>query len=307
MSGDGEPNPTLHRTAAHSGFAAPVAGCAAGALFRSAKEPRRERIVDVPHRESLMIEEDWLACEDIGALLDHLRKLNRWQGIVFSERKFRLLACAFCRRIWHLLPDELSRATVELCEYYVDGLADPQPLWARGGFSTGVPEHIYDEGTVEREAYFAARFVGCQMEIVTGPAACSAEEAAVGAAARFATRATVLSGEAAEESARGQCRIIRDVIGNPFRRAVHNPAYREGACATLVRYQLAPLDPSWRTDTARLLAGQMYESRDFSAMPILADALQDAGCSRADVLDHCRGPGPHVRGCWVVDLVLGKE
>jgi hypothetical protein len=50
----------------------------------------------------------------------------------------------------------------------------------------------------------------------------------------------------------------------------------------------------------------MYESRHFSPMPILADALQDAGCDNPDVLDHCRGPGPHVRGCWVVDLVLGK-
>jgi hypothetical protein len=51
----------------------------------------------------------------------------------------------------------------------------------------------------------------------------------------------------------------------------------------------------------------MYESRDFSAMPILADALQDAGCDNADILAPCCGPGPHVRGCWVVDLVLGEE
>ena len=50
----------------------------------------------------------------------------------------------------------------------------------------------------------------------------------------------------------------------------------------------------------------MYESRDFSILPILADALQDAGCEHADILDHCRGPGPHVHGCWVVDLLLGK-
>jgi len=64
---------------------------------------------------------------------------------------------------------------------------------------------------------------------------------------------------------------------------------------------------AWRTDTALLLARQMYESRDFSLMPILADALQDAGCDNADILNHCRGPGPHVRGCWVVDLVLNKE
>jgi hypothetical protein len=65
--------------------------------------------------------------------------------------------------------------------------------------------------------------------------------------------------------------------------------------------------PSWHTDTTVALARQMYESRDFGAMPILADALQDAGCDSEDILNHCRGEGPHVRGCWVADLVLGKE
>src|SRR6266545_5825376 len=79
----------------------------------------------------------------------------------------------------------------------------------------------------------------------------------------------------------------RDIFGNPFRPLAFA---RE-----------------WRTDTAVALARQMYESRDFSAMPILADALQDAGCDHEDILSHCRGDGPHVRGCWVVDLVLGKE
>ncbi len=85
-----------------------------------------------------------------------------------------------------------------------------------------------------------------------------------------------------------QCALVRDIFENPFRPAV-------------------AFDLSWRTDTVRALASQMYESRDFSAMPILADALQDAGRDNADVLNHCREPGPHVRGCWVVDLVLGKE
>ncbi|MBP3953753.1 hypothetical protein J8F10_00360 [Gemmata sp. G18] len=80
---------------------------------------------------------------------------------------------------------------------------------------------------------------------------------------------------------------MRDIFGNPFRPVAFSP--------------------SWRTSTAIAIASQMYESRDFSAMPILADALQDAGCDNANVLDHCRSPGPHVRGCWVVDLVLGKE
>ncbi len=67
-------------------------------------------------------------------------------------------------------------------------------------------------------------------------------------------------------------------------------------------------DPAWRTDTAVSLARGMYESRDFGAMPILADALQDAGCDNEHILNHCRGISTtHVRGCWVVDLVLGKE
>jgi hypothetical protein len=80
--------------------------------------------------------------------------------------------------------------------------------------------------------------------------------------------------------------VLRELFGNPFRPAA--------------------FDPAWHTDTVVALARQMYESRDFGAMPILADALQDAGCASDDILTHCRGAGPHVRGCWVVDLVLGK-
>ncbi|AWM37517.1 hypothetical protein GobsT_45060 [Gemmata obscuriglobus] len=78
-------------------------------------------------------------------------------------------------------------------------------------------------------------------------------------------------------------------------------------CVFGLRGRTAALAPQWLTGTVVAIAADMYESRDFSAMPILADALQDAGCDRADILNHCRGPGPHVRGCWVVDLVLNKE
>ena len=69
-------------------------------------------------------------------------------------------------------------------------------------------------------------------------------------------------------------------------------------------------DPAWRTDTVVALARTMSEGRDFSAMPILADALQDAGCDRADILDHCRArdqygtPLPHCRGCWLLEAIL---
>ena len=80
---------------------------------------------------------------------------------------------------------------------------------------------------------------------------------------------------------------LSDIFGNPFRPVT--------------------FDPSWRTEAVVVLARGMYESRDFAPMPVLADALEDAGCADADILAHCRGDGPHVRGCWVVDLVLGKS
>jgi hypothetical protein len=86
---------------------------------------------------------------------------------------------------------------------------------------------------------------------------------------------------------RHQADVIRCILGNPFRPVA--------------------VAPVWLTSTVAALASQMYDSRDFALMPTLADALQDAGCENEDMLDHCRGSGPHVRGCWVVDLVVGKE
>jgi hypothetical protein len=81
--------------------------------------------------------------------------------------------------------------------------------------------------------------------------------------------------------------IFRDIFGNPFRPVT--------------------VDPEWGTSTVVGIADGIYADRAFDRLPILADALQDAGCENSDLLDHCRGPGPHVRGCWVVDLVLGKS
>src|SRR5262249_30224679 len=80
---------------------------------------------------------------------------------------------------------------------------------------------------------------------------------------------------------------FHELFGNPFRPVT--------------------LAPSWNTGTVAALARHVYAGSDFSAMPVLADALEDARCDNRDILDHCRGPGPHVRGCWVVDLLLNKE
>jgi hypothetical protein len=100
------------------------------------------------------------------------------------------------------------------------------------------------------------------------------EQQAVAVAERFAEGAA-------------QTHLLRDIFGNPFRPVT--------------------LDPTWKTPAVVQLARSLYEERRFTDMPVLADALEEAGCQDAAVLGHCRGSGPHVRGCWVVDLLLGRE
>lgn len=77
--------------------------------------------------------------------------------------------------------------------------------------------------------------------------------------------------------------------------------------ATKVYGSVPTLDPAWRTSDVLTLAKGIYDDRAFDRLPILADALQDAGCTNDDVLSHCRNDTTHARGCWVVDLVLGKS
>jgi len=84
-----------------------------------------------------------------------------------------------------------------------------------------------------------------------------------------------------------QAALLRDIFGNPFRPVA--------------------VDPAWLIPTVTFLARMIYEERSFDQMPDLADALEAAGCANEEILAHCRGPGEHVRGCWVVDLILGKE
>ncbi len=89
----------------------------------------------------------------------------------------------------------------------------------------------------------------------------------------------------AEEAA--FCNLFRDIFGTPFRPVA--------------------IDPSWLTSTVVALAEGIYSEKAFDRLPILADALMDAGCSHDDLLNHLRSDGPHVRGCWALDLVLGKS
>jgi hypothetical protein len=98
------------------------------------------------------------------------------------------------------------------------------------------------------------------------------------------------SEESASQVRAAQCLLLRDVVGNPFHSVYVEPA-------RLV----------WNDGTLVKLAQGIYDERAFDRLPVLADALEEAGCHNADILSHCRQPGEHVRGCWVVDLLLGKK
>jgi hypothetical protein len=95
---------------------------------------------------------------------------------------------------------------------------------------------------------------------------------------------------AVEVERKAQASSLRCIFGNPFRPVSLAPGLLQWEGATIVK-----------------IAQAITEERTFERLPILADALEDAGCSDAAILDHLRGPGPHVRGCWVVDLLLGKN
>jgi hypothetical protein len=214
-------------------------------------------------------EAEWLACEEPDALLAVLMRRGG------NRRRFHLFACACCREAWALLHDRRSRLAVRRVEQYAD--ADESDR-LRG--VCNMANAAYHEGA-RRDGPFSAPALAARAAMwaaTSGWCAAATGVALALEAAYGVTRPTTTRREAA---------LLRDIFGNPFR-----PAAFSGEL---------------RTDTAVSLARRMYEARDFSAMPILADALQDAGCADEQILDHCRGSGPHVRGCWVVDLVLGKE
>ncbi|VTU00683.1 Uncharacterized protein OS=Sorangium cellulosum (strain So ce56) GN=sce5710 PE=4 SV=1 [Gemmataceae bacterium] len=223
-----------------------------------------------------MTEAEWLEASEPGNML--------WfMGKALSQRKLRLFACICCRRIWPLMTDPASRQAVEDSERYADAL-ERSELLLRYDKDVASTQSIAKHGVGFGAS--AACFVSSSQ--MNWEMALNATRYAIYALCPESSPFATPEAEARADSEEvAQAELLRDIFGNPFRPVAFSP--------------------EWRTDTAVSLAKHMYESRDFDAMPILADALQDAGCDSGAVLDHCRGPGPHVRGCWVVDLVLGKE
>jgi hypothetical protein len=178
-------------------------------------------------------------------------------------------------------------------------------------------ERYADEFASERELATAAAEAGAAAAVRSAAGAGRAQMAEVARAVGAAAHAD------AREAAQGPCRhIARAEIGRfafqtrerwrciegKFHLAEQRRQMEPLRCIFGNPFRAVKFPRKWRTDTGLTLARQMYESRDFSALPILADALQDAGCDNEDMLSHCRaGSTTHVRGCWVVDSILGKS
>jgi hypothetical protein len=218
-----------------------------------------------------MTEAEWLACRAPEEMLNFLRGQ-------LSARKRRLFLCACCRRLLDGPEDEANRRALAVSEAYADGEAATPDLYAeadRSAVSADVKAALFGHERAADDARMKA-FMNVYLKAMGG-----ARTGFTGFAAATAAR---------DREAEAQGELLREVVGNPFR---------------LVFLDAAWLD--WGNGTVPALARMIYEERAFERLPILADALEDAGCTDADILGHCRGPDPHVRGCWVVDLILGKE
>jgi hypothetical protein len=258
-----------------------------------------------------MTENDWLASEDPAAMLRHLRghEVNR---LPISDRKLRLFACACVRQVWDMLTNPRSRDAVEVAERYADGEATAKELdvaedAARSPW-TG------SENPAGAARYCCLENIQHAVERITSPGMRDLPSLAVMAA------------------------LLRDIAGNPFRQPVvphqwlpkdwltptalglARAAYDERPgreCQDcLDKIRAAAADASRADHFAELMrrclrCGGSVRLDDGTLDParlaVLADALEEAGCGSEDQLMHLRRPGPHVRGCWAIDLILGKE
>jgi hypothetical protein len=229
-----------------------------------------------------MNEAAWLTATDPLPMLAFLKE-EGWH----DHRKLCLFACACVRRVWTLLTDPRSRDGVEARELYLGGLLD----------SKEATRALAAARSARREAGGRKSLAP---ESGTGWAASAASAASVGLytfASDDAASAAACVGDAGswfagyDAERRVQAGLLRDLFGNPFR--------------TTPRVKTAVLQ--WSEGTVVRIARGIYEEPAFERMGVLADALLDAGCDSGDVLSHCRQEGGHVRGCWVLDLLLSRE
>jgi hypothetical protein len=198
----------------------------------------------------------------------------RHLGYDGQSRKQLLLLVACMRRVWKWLPDPKSQQAVEATELFADGLiseaefATAREVASSSKFVLPSEPHWRVHALIAQSAY--------QDFLI---------DAIMNIAEATAWIEVGISEKPVEE--RAQVELLRDIFGNPFQPVIY--------------------EPNWRTSDVVGVARTIYDERAYHQLVILADALMDAGCDNSDILSHCRSNGVHVRGCWVVDLILEKR
>jgi hypothetical protein len=227
-----------------------------------------------------MTEEEWLTCSDPALMFPAAGEFCRP-----SERKHRLFALTCCNSMQDLIANESLKAAVDILARYTEDNASISDLLAAHRTAVALCKSL-EGGDIKQWA--AAQTVVCathEPHDRTWPDMDSDYDPyeSIGLGAADNTRSAL-----ARSSWNRITAAVRDIFGPfPFRHVT--------------------LDPAWITPTVTRLAAGIYDEKAFDRLPVLADALEESGCTNADVLQHCRGPGPHLHGCWVVDLVLGKQ
>jgi hypothetical protein len=253
-----------------------------------------------------MNEAEWQTCTEPWRMLGSLNA--RWAAAVrrgekVNSERLRLFACACCRRLWDLL-DEPDREALAMIEGYArtggGDLRAARRVHARARIEDDPPgagEATQLTTWAKRNAYSAV-----WQAAQTRPTKATSAHASCTIAAGSLERARTLLATVGDRPPAGpidwgrfspaetafQADLLRDVVGNPFRPAALDPAWLAANDGAVVQ-----------------LARAIDSDRAYDRLPILGDALEEAGCADAEILSHCRGPGPHALGCWAVDLVLG--
>jgi hypothetical protein len=217
-------------------------------------------------------------------MLRHLAEKHR----LGRPRKRLLLKCAWCRTFQQHLSDPLYQQALDLMERYADNRAPRAEV-----------QEMFDRLNNKLNDRWAEVHAANGYEKGGWPMDCRVAYAVYALYRPLAAINESLHGcegveadhhSASIEHASQYADLIREIFGNPFTAARFNRALRTWKDATIVR-----------------IAKSIYDQRDFTALPVLGDALEEAGCADADILGHLRGTRPHVLGCWVLDLVLNNR
>jgi hypothetical protein len=255
-----------------------------------------------------MTEDEWNDSTEPQKMIEALRASGR-----ATERKLRLVAVACCRRVWHLLTDSKWRKAVEVAELYADGLVAERDFRSWGWLRerpVGVVALLYAMDAAEATAQYAAG-VAAEEAAAGGPRAAEWEGAFRRAWGRGDDYAAAMAEADAAFPDFAAWVAGRDGAARNAEQAAQAALVR-CICGPVLFRPLPPVAPAvlaWNGGTVGRLAAGVYEERDFTQerIGVLADAAEEAGLADAELLAHLRSPGPHARGCWPVDLLLGRE